>query len=71
MFSRTTDGGETWSTPISMALNQNVFAQGNEIAVLPDGTLLNVFAILFKGSGVQPPQANQVFMAVTRSTDGG
>ena len=43
--------------------NQNVFVQGNQIAVLPDGTLVNVFAILFKGSGIQPPQANQVFMA--------
>jgi hypothetical protein len=71
MFSRTTDGGVTWSTPISMTGNQNVFAQGNQIAVLPDGTLVNVFAILAKGAGVQPPQANQVFMAVTRSTDGG
>jgi hypothetical protein len=71
MFSRTTDGGETWSRPISMTGNQNVYAQGNQIAVLPDGTLVNVFAILFKGSGIQPPQANQVFMAVTRSTDGG
>jgi hypothetical protein len=71
VFSRTTDGGETWSRPISMTGNQNVYAQGNQIAVLPDGTLVNVFAILFKGSGIQPPQANQVFMAVTRSTDGG
>jgi hypothetical protein len=71
MFSRTTDGGENWSRPISMTRNQNVYAQGNQIAVLPDGTLVNVFAILFKGSGIQPPQANQVFMAVTRSTDGG
>jgi hypothetical protein len=71
VFSRTTDGGVTWSRPISMARNQNVYAQGNQIAVLPDGTLVNVFAILFKGSGIQPPQANQVFMAVTRSTDGG
>ena len=71
VFSRTTDGGQTWSTPISMTGNQNVYAQGNQIAVLPDGTLVNVFAILFKGAGVQPPQADQVFMAVTRSTDGG
>jgi hypothetical protein len=71
VFSRTTDGGDTWSRPISMARNQNVYAQGNQIAVLPDGTLVNVFAILFKGAGIQPPQANQVFMAVTRSTDGG
>jgi len=71
MFSKTTDGGATWSRPISMMRNQNVFAQGNQIAVLPDGTLVNVFAVLFKGSGIQPPQANQVFMATTRSTDGG
>jgi hypothetical protein len=71
MVSRTTDGGQTWSSPISMTGNQNVYAQGNQIAVLPDGTLVNVFAILFKGSGIQPSVANQVFMAVTRSTDGG
>ncbi|MDQ3871476.1 MAG: glycoside hydrolase, partial [Chloroflexota bacterium] len=71
MFSRTTDGGETWSAPVSMAKNQNIYAQGNQIVVLPDGTLVNVFAALFKGSGTQPPQANQVFMAVVRSTDGG
>jgi hypothetical protein len=71
VFSRTTDGGGTWSKPISMARNQNIYAQGNQIAVLPDGTLVNVFAALFKGSGIQPPQANQVFMAVVRSTDGG
>lgn len=71
MFSRTIDGGQTWSAPISMTGNQNVYGQGNQIAVMPDGTLVNVFAILFKGSGIQPSQANQVFMAVTRSTDGG
>jgi hypothetical protein len=71
VFSKTTDGGQTWSAPVSMAGNQNVYAQGNQIAVLPDGTLVNVFAILSKGSGIQPPNANQLFMAVTRSTDGG
>jgi hypothetical protein len=71
MFSRTGDGGVTWSRPISMTGNQNVFAQGNQVAVLPDGTLVDVFAILAKGSGIQPPNAGQVYMAVTRSTDGG
>jgi photosystem II stability/assembly factor-like uncharacterized protein len=71
LFSRTTDGGQTWSTPLSISRNKNVFVQGNQIAVLPDGTLVNVGAVLFKGSGVQPPQANQVFQAVFRSTDGG
>jgi hypothetical protein len=71
MFSKTSDGGATWSTPVAMLGNQNVYTQGNQITVLPDGTLVNVFAALFKGSGTQPLQANQVFMAVTRSEDGG
>ena len=69
MFSRTTDGGQTWSTPKPMT-NQNIYAQGNQIVVLPDGTLVNVFAALFKGAGIQPND-NQVFMAVIRSKDGG
>jgi hypothetical protein len=69
VFSKTTDGGVTWSTPTPMT-NANVYAQGNQIVVLPDGTLLNVQAVLFKGSGVQPTK-NAVFMAVQRSTNGG
>jgi hypothetical protein len=69
MFSRTSDGGQTWSTPEPMT-NQNIYAQGNQIVVLPDGTLVNVFAALFKGSGRQPND-NQVFMAAIRSKDGG
>ena len=69
MFSRTTDGGVTWSPPVAMT-NQNIYAQGNQIAVLPDGTLVNVFAALFKGSSLQP-NPNQVFMAVIRSKDQG
>jgi hypothetical protein len=50
--------------------NQNIYAQGNQIVVLPDGTLVDVFAALFKGAGIQPND-NQVFMAVIRSKDGG
>jgi hypothetical protein len=50
MFSRTTDGGQTWSTPKPMT-NQSIYAQGNQIVVLPDGTLVDVFAALFKGAG--------------------
>jgi hypothetical protein len=69
MFSRTTDGGQTWSEPEPMT-NQNIYAQGNQIVVLPDGTLVDVFAALFKGSGQQPSD-NQVFMAAIRSKDGG
>jgi hypothetical protein len=69
MFSRTEDGGDTWSAPKPMT-RANLYAQGNQIAVLPDGTLLDVMAILFKGSGVQP-NLNGVYMAVMRSRDGG
>ena len=69
MVSRTTDGGDTWSAPDAMT-NANVYAQGNQIAVLPDGTLVDTQAILFKGAGVQP-NLKGVYMAIMRSTDGG
>jgi len=69
MFSKTTDGGQTWSTPTSM-LNSNIYTQGNQIVVLPDGTLVNVFAVLFKGAGVQPTPT-QYYWAAMSSKDGG
>lgn len=69
MISYTTDGGDTWSAPRAMT-NANVYAQGNQIVVLPDGTLVDIQAVLFKGSGIQPT-SNGVYMAVMRSTDGG
>src|SRR3954447_16280940 len=68
MISRTTDGGAHWSSPKAMT-NANLYAQGNQIVVLPDGTLVDVQAILFKGSGIQ--RQNGVYMAVMRSRDGG
>jgi hypothetical protein len=69
MIAYTTDGGNTWSAPHAMT-NANLYAQGNQIVVLPDGTLVDSQAILFKGSGVQP-NLNGLYMAVMRSTDGG
>ena len=69
MVSRTIDGGDTWSTPQPMT-KANVYAQGNQIAVEPDGTLVDIHAILFKGAGLQP-NPNGVYMAVMRSLDGG
>jgi hypothetical protein len=69
MFSRTTDGGQTWSTPEPIT-NQIIWGQANQIVVLPDGTLADVFVVLFKGSGVQPSD-QQVFVAMSRSKDGG
>ncbi|MBI2780708.1 MAG: exo-alpha-sialidase [Chloroflexi bacterium] len=57
VFTKTTDGGATWSTPTTIS-NAVVYVQGNQIVVLPDGTLVDVGAMLFKGSRIQPtPQA--------------
>lgn len=68
MFSRTTNGGASWSRPIGMA-SSNIFTIGNQIVVEPDGTLVDVFAE-FRGSGVQP-SPNQFFEAVMISKDAG
>ena len=44
MFSRTTDGGHTWEPPrIIYNPGANNQTLGNQIAVLPDGTLVNFF----------------------------
>ena len=53
MFSTTSDGGVTWTTPTTIS-NAVVYVQGNQIVVLPDGTLVNIGAMLFRGSGIQP-----------------
>jgi hypothetical protein len=68
-FSKTTDGGATWSTPRDIApQNQNLFTIGNQIAVLPNGTLVDVMHF-GKGSGLDAPNAS--FTGVERSTNGG
>ena len=68
-FSITTDGGKTWSVGRDIApQNQNLFTIGNQIAVLPDGTLIDVFHF-GKGSGRDQPNAS--FTGLERSTDGG
>ena len=67
-FSKTTDGGQTWSPPRQIGPNQNIFTIGNQIAVEPDGTLVDIFHY-GKGSGRDAPNAS--FIGVLRSTDGG
>jgi hypothetical protein len=67
MFSKTTDGGRTWSTPAPISpQNNNMFTIGNQIAVLPDGTLVDVFHY-GKGSGQDQPNAS--LTGVARSTE--
>ena len=66
-FSKTTNGGASWSTPRNiLPQNQNIATIGNQIAVLPDGTLAD-FYLYFKGGGAP----NQSLEGVQRSTDGG
>jgi hypothetical protein len=69
-FTRTTDGGQTWEPARAIfAPRANLFTIGNQIAVQPDGTLVDIFA-LGRGSGRQP-SVNQFFEAVVISTDKG
>ena len=70
VFSRTTNGGVSWEAPRAIFRPRaNLFTIGNQIAVLPDGTLVDAF-FLIRGSGVQPSQ-NQYREAVIISTDKG
>src|SRR5207237_10179300 len=59
----------TWSTPTRIRPhNNNMLTIGNQIVVLPNGTLVDVFHY-GKGSGRDQPNAS--FTGVARSTDGG
>jgi hypothetical protein len=70
-FSRTTNGGASWEPARALfAPLGNMFTIGNQIAVLPNGTLVDIFTLI-RGSGFQPPFAGQFFEAVIRSTDKG
>jgi hypothetical protein len=70
-FSRTIDGGMTWSPATQLTnFSSNTSAFGNQILVEPDGTLVDVFTFQ-TGSGSQGPQADQNNLAVIRSTDHG
>lgn len=68
MFARTTNGGANWE-PARAVFHPKAleFTIANQIVVLPDGTLVDVFAN-FKGSGFNAPG---VFVEVIRSTDKG
>ena len=67
-LARSTDGGVTWEPARRISSNANTFTIGNQIVVLPNGTLID-FTAYFQGSGVQP--SNHAWHAVFRSTDQG
>jgi hypothetical protein len=68
LFSRTTDGGKTWEEPKTILSRTKLTGSiGNQIAVLPDGTLLDIFDFA-QGSGKNAPGFD---IMVQRSTDHG
>jgi hypothetical protein len=67
-LARSTNGGVSWEPARRISSNANLFTIGNQIVVLPDGTLID-FADYSTGSGVQP--SNHDWKAVFRSTDHG
>jgi hypothetical protein len=68
LFSRTTDGGQTWEPPRTIYTRTSLTGTiGNQIAVLPDGTLLDIFDRA-QGSGKNAPGFD---IQVQRSTDHG
>ena len=69
MFSRTTDGARRGARRSRCATPTRT-SRATRSRSLPDGTLLNVAAVLFRGAGIQP-NGQGVFMAVLRSSDAG
>jgi hypothetical protein len=65
LFARSTDGGRTWEptrTILDFPDNSRIQTLGNQIVVLSDGTLVNVFDLIDRGLPL---------VAVQRSTDRG
>jgi hypothetical protein len=68
LFSRTTNGSRTWSKPVALT-GQDVRSFGDQIVVLPNGTLVDVFSATT--ASAQGPSRTQTFLAAMRSTNGG
>jgi hypothetical protein len=68
LFSRTTDGGRTWEAPRTIYTRTSLTGTiGNQIAVLPDRTLVDIFDFA-RGSGKNAPGFD---IRVQRSRDRG
>jgi len=68
LFARTTDGGKTWEEPRIIYTRTSLTGTiGNQVSVLPDGTLVDIFD-LAQGSGRNLPGFE---IHVQRSTDHG
>lgn len=70
-FARTTDGGATWEAArVIYDPGANAQTIGNQIIVLPDGTVLDVFALIQNASAPNL-RDEKIFVAIVRSTDRG
>lgn len=70
VFTRTTDGGATWETarPIAQTPEQT-FMQFNQVFVLPNGTLVDIFELYAEQNSKKPCTFTN--LQVLRSTDQG
>src|SRR3954471_3602634 len=72
MFSKTTDGGVTWSTGRAIydpgEKNQTI---GNQIVMPAPGVLVDGFSLILTKGGLGNNQRESLSVAVMRSTDGG
>jgi hypothetical protein len=72
MFSRTTDGGQTWEAARELfAPGGNNIAESFQIVVLPDGTLVNVFAQQIHKNDAGGLAHYDVKLSLIRSSDHG
>jgi hypothetical protein len=72
LFSRTTDGGQTWEPPrIIYNPGANNQTLGNQIVVLPNGTLVNLFSEFLASKNSDGGTHDDVNLALIRSTDKG
>ncbi|HLJ45930.1 MAG TPA: sialidase family protein [Bryobacteraceae bacterium] len=70
-FSRTTDGGATWEAARAIYdPGPDTQTIGNQILVLPDGTLIDVFTLI-RNAIATTANPSSIFVAVIRSTDHG
>jgi hypothetical protein len=73
-LSKTTDGGQSWSTPkIIVPTRQNQQTIGNQVVVSPDGTVYDFFTLI-TGTGPAGPMSSVPHgfsIAFVKSTDAG